>query len=63
MDGYSTYRTNKYTSVSSSGQVFTYTTRYTSYVGYTTRNTSKKSGQISLIGLPSGLPDSQFVFV
>ena len=63
VDGYTTYLTTKYTALSSSGQVVTYVSSYTTYVGYTTRNTSKKSGQISLIGLPSGLPDSHFVFV
>ncbi len=62
-DGYTTYLTTKYTALSSSGQVVTYVSSYSTYVGYTTRNTSKKSGQISLIGLPAGLPDSHFVFV
>jgi hypothetical protein len=63
MDIYTTYITSKHTTHTASGGISTYISSFASYVGYTTRNTSKKSGQISLIGLPSGLPDSHFVFV
>jgi hypothetical protein len=63
VDSYTSYVTSKYTTVSSLGQVVTYSSRYATYVGYTTRNTSKKSAQISLTGLPSGLPESHFVFM